>query len=297
MLLSRRDDGIHHEAPLPARKGRKTPREKMSHKASKLTVHKLELSSKVITEMLICVIVRSLEENAHNQMPSWEDKVSVFFSVTKPDIETGMYVRRLVKYAHCSRSAFIVALVYLDRLRDSYPMLALTEFNMHRLYITALMIAAKTLDDRCYSNAHYARVGGIATVSEINRLELAMLCMLEFCTYVFTEEYVTFVEQLSHLVIPKIPLPIARRISAKYKKRVNERFVRKLGLRKLQPMDGGVASSGSMVETTTECPATSGQHCAVARAIDEHFSKMNSCHPWQIVPFDGLRTERYSFAQ
>lgn len=123
------------------------------------------------------------------ETPSWENPISVFFSVTMPEIETKLYVKRLVKYAQCSKSAFVVALVYLRRLEEKDEVLAITAFNMHRLIITALMIAAKVLDDRCFSNAHYARVGGISTVQEINRLEIEMLQLLDHKLVVSSEEY------------------------------------------------------------------------------------------------------------
>lgn len=144
-------------------------------------------------------------------MPSWEEPVSVFFSVTKPDIQTGLYIRRLVRYAQCSRSAFIIGLVYLKRLEANDNKLVLSPYNMHRLLITSLMLAAKIVDDRCYSNAHYARVGGIATVKEMNRLELQMLALLKYDLFVSPEEYDFFVRNLhDNKVLPNSPSAITR---------------------------------------------------------------------------------------
>ena len=42
-----------------------------------------------------------------------------------------------------------------------------------------VVVAAKMLDDRVYSNAYYARVGGVST-QEMNRMEKSFIHLLEF---------------------------------------------------------------------------------------------------------------------
>jgi len=49
--------------------------------------------------------------------------------------------------------------------------------QVHRLLITAIMLASKFFDDVYYNNAYYARVGGISN-SEVNSLEMEMLRMI-----------------------------------------------------------------------------------------------------------------------
>eukprot|EP00171_Calliarthron_tuberculosum_P015141 IDg15141t1 len=158
-----------------------------------------ELSDDTVCRLMIFELRASMASIAP---PHWEDPLSVFFSVTEPAIEMHEYVRRLVRYANCSRSAFINALIYLQRLICVNPLLRLTPLNLHRLLTTAVVLAAKTLDDRCYSNAHYARVGGIATVGEMNRLELQMLATLRFRTFVSFNEYDLFVRSLAKRAPP-----------------------------------------------------------------------------------------------
>lgn len=198
-------------------------------------VDKHELSDETVITLVFVFIRKQLFANSHLEMPSWEDSLSVYFSVSQPDIETQMYVRRLVQYGHCSRSAFICAIVYLDRLRQTNSMLALTHFNLHRLYITAIMIAAKTLDDRCYSNAHYARVGGISTVQELNRLELNMLYLLKFRTYVTLEEYVSFVQQMSVHRPPSVSGCLKKQLCALRTNTVDAHYSKLLRLADLKP--------------------------------------------------------------
>ena len=54
----------------------------------------------------------------------------------------------------------------------------LTQANVHRLLLSALVLAAKFYDDIYYSNQHYAKVGGVSH-KEIDLLEYQMLCLLQ----------------------------------------------------------------------------------------------------------------------
>ncbi|KAL9429874.1 hypothetical protein AB3S75_025296 [Citrus x aurantiifolia] len=106
-------------------------------------------------------------------------KISVFHGLTRPSISIQSYLERIFKYANCSPSCFIVAYVYLDRFVQRQPSLPINSFNVHRLLITSVMVAAKFLDDMYYNNAYYAKVGGISTI-EMNFLELDFLFGLSF---------------------------------------------------------------------------------------------------------------------
>ncbi|KAG0286760.1 hypothetical protein BGZ96_009189 [Linnemannia gamsii] len=60
-------------------------------------------------------------------------------------------------------------------------------FNIHRLLITCLMVAAKFTSDLFYSNARYAKVGGLS-LPELNQLELVFLFTTQFDLNVKEEE-------------------------------------------------------------------------------------------------------------
>ncbi|KAG0320255.1 hypothetical protein BGZ99_004637 [Dissophora globulifera] len=55
----------------------------------------------------------------------------------------------------------------------------INSFNIHRLLITCLMVAAKFTSDHFYSNARYAKVGGLSLL-ELNQLELEFLFTTKF---------------------------------------------------------------------------------------------------------------------
>jgi Cyclin len=89
---------------------------------------------------------------------------------------------RIHKYASCSTECFILALIYIDRLIQRSNFL-LTELNVHRAVITAVLLAAKFFDDAYYNNAYYAKVGGVL-VSEMNGLEVDFLFRINFSLHV-----------------------------------------------------------------------------------------------------------------
>lgn len=146
-------------------------------------------------------------------LPTYSEPESVFFSVSKPDIPTPDYVKRLVTYTQCSPAAFVLMLIYLDRIAEANRRLHVTPFNMHRLLVTALTLACKVLDDRCFSNVHYAKVGGIPTAREMNRLELQFLSYLKYYLHVTPEQYQEKLGSLQNLISPPPPQEYVPQIS------------------------------------------------------------------------------------
>jgi hypothetical protein len=104
---------------------------------------------------------------------------------------------RVLKYASCSNECFILALIYIDRLIQRNNFL-LTELNVHRVVITAILLAAKFFDDAYYNNAYYAKVGGVL-VSEMNGLEVDFLFRINFSLHVTPDVFEKYrAELLSH---------------------------------------------------------------------------------------------------
>lgn len=63
-----------------------------------------------------------------------------------PSISIGKYLGRIYKYTGCSPSCFVVAFVYVDRLLYKYPGFLVVSFNVHRLMLSAVLIASKVLE-------------------------------------------------------------------------------------------------------------------------------------------------------
>ena len=120
--------------------------------------------------------------------PARDEKPSRFTAVKVPSISILDYLLRLQRYFACSSECFVLALVYIDRLIKRHSDFSVTQFNVHRLLVTAVMLAAKFFDDLYYSNGYYAKVGGVKC-SELNVLEVHFLRMVDWRLAVTTEEF------------------------------------------------------------------------------------------------------------
>ncbi|XP_022719772.1 cyclin-P3-1-like [Durio zibethinus] len=141
-----------------------------------------------VLSLLSSVLERSIQRNEKLlQGSKRKDVVTIFHGSKPPALSIGQYIERIFKYCKCSNSCFVVAIIYIDRFlqrMDAY----LTSLNVHRLLITSVMVAAKFMDDQCYNNAYYAKVGGVST-EEMNGLEMKFLFSLDFRLHVTTEVF------------------------------------------------------------------------------------------------------------
>lgn len=76
-----------------------------------------------------------------------QNKLTVFHGLTRPPISLGSYMERIFTYANCSPCCYAIAYIYLDRFVKLHPLLSIDSFNIHRLLITSIMVAAKFIDD------------------------------------------------------------------------------------------------------------------------------------------------------
>ncbi|CAL4886362.1 unnamed protein product [Urochloa decumbens] len=137
---------------------------------------------------------------------------SAFRATTKPGISVRAYMARIARFAGCSPACYVVAYVYLDRLlrRGRRLALAVDSYSVHRLLITAVLAAVKFMDDICYNNAYFAKVGGISLV-EMNYLEVDFLFGVGFDLNVSPETFADCCGVLqSELLCAEAPPPPLR---------------------------------------------------------------------------------------
>lgn len=153
----------------------------------------------------------------------WSDDATaaLFWGESAPEITVKDYVLRIAKYSGCSASALVVACVLLRRLvgglvRTAQGDFSVNAFTAHRLVLTCCVVATKVQDDVMedfsarlpksprdpnyspppVSNGEWAVVGGVSIV-EVNRLELALLSVLDFRASVGAAEFMEMLDELS----------------------------------------------------------------------------------------------------
>mmetsp|Transcript_38259 Transcript_38259/g.95793 ORF Transcript_38259/g.95793 Transcript_38259/m.95793 type:complete len:357 (+) Transcript_38259:50-1120(+) len=147
-------------------------------------------------EHLADLIGDMLQETvARNDMRGRKGTLASFEGKKKAPISPKDYVKRIMKYAGCSPCCLAVGVLYLERLKRRHNGLCLTSFNFQRLFLVAVMEAAKYLDDLYFSNKHWAEVGGFS-LEEMNGLELEFLFRINFYLSVQREDYDAMVGQL-----------------------------------------------------------------------------------------------------
>lgn len=119
------------------------------------------------------------------------ERLKPFHGVRAPSISIGKYIERIYKYTSCSPACFVVGFVYIDRVVHRHPDSLVVSLNIHRLLVSSVMVASKMLDDEHYNNAFYARVGGVST-SELNKLELELLFLLDFGVAVSSQVFESY---------------------------------------------------------------------------------------------------------
>eukprot|EP00928_Gymnodinium_smaydae_P045676 TRINITY_DN30407_c0_g1_i1.p1 TRINITY_DN30407_c0_g1~~TRINITY_DN30407_c0_g1_i1.p1 ORF type:complete len:388 (+),score=57.05 TRINITY_DN30407_c0_g1_i1:134-1297(+) len=107
-----------------------------------------------------------------------------------PDLSLMGYASRLSEYMRCEAPSFVLASIYLDRLLQQRKV-EVTQLSAHRLFLTAVVVAIKMHEDDYYSNRYYAQVGGIS-LSEMNRLEVRLLNLMDFRTHVTSQDYARY---------------------------------------------------------------------------------------------------------
>jgi len=114
-------------------------------------------------------------------------KVDTAWCITQPSCIKN-YVRGLI-YTEATAECFIIAVIFLERYLVRNPRTPLTANNIQLFYLTALTVAIKYVDDSYFNSEYYAKIGGVADVRTLNRLEMKFLFGLNFDLMVNDDEF------------------------------------------------------------------------------------------------------------
>lgn len=208
----------------------------------------------ILIKVLAAVLDRLVKSNA-SIARSDPGQVTKFHALKAPGICVEAYLERVHKYASCSNECFILALIYIDRLIERNNFL-LTELNVHRVVITAILLAAKFFDDAYYNNAYYAKVGGVL-VSELNGLEVDFLFRINFSLHASPEVFEKYKAEL-------VAHSINSGLSASHLSSVPSK------LPHILEVESGSNSASSSVVTTPELAQGQHQHIQQTHSIPAH---------------------------
>jgi len=104
---------------------------------------------------------------------------TIFDAVSVPAMSVQCYLVRMRRYTKFDFTVFLVAISYLDRLCQLGVSYCPTIHNIHRLLVTALLVASKATDDIFHGNGFMAQCGGISG-KELNKLEYELCRTLKW---------------------------------------------------------------------------------------------------------------------
>ena len=98
------------------------------------------------------------------------------------------FIQSLVDRSHVQVPTLMSSLVYLSRLQQKLPPVAKgMRCTVHRIFLAALILAAKNLNDSSPKNKHWARYSSVRgyegfgfTLTEVNLMEKQMLYLLDW---------------------------------------------------------------------------------------------------------------------
>ena len=123
----------------------------------------------------------------YQKLSSHTSKPLIYTSLYVPEISLSKYIERISTYSSLEDNVLISAIIYIDRYL-SISKVDLTSHEVHRLLLTAIVIAIKFHCDEFFDNAYYAAIGGI-TMEELNDLEKDLIEALDYRLYIEEELY------------------------------------------------------------------------------------------------------------
>lgn len=147
------------------------------------------------------LLAQSLEQTLIKSSITWaptcnifNHAISCFDSRIVPEISIHNYLERINLYTECSEACFIIAYIYIRRVLKGFGFV-LSKHNVHRLLLTSIVLAIKSIDDEYANNKIYAAIGGVE-LNELNTLEVSMLELLRYKTFVHHRSYFKTVNRL-----------------------------------------------------------------------------------------------------
>lgn len=112
---------------------------------------------------------------------------------TNINISLEKYILRLVKYTSVENSTLVYSLALIDNICSKR--LYLSYKNIFKLFLIALIISIKLLEDETYTDEHYAKAGGI-TVEEFAMLETDFLAIIDYNIVINESKYQIYLNSL-----------------------------------------------------------------------------------------------------
>lgn len=134
--------------------------------------------------------VKPLKRNQHHRKLS--STSSTIISPYSHSISLTNFIKNVINYSNVQTPTLMATIVYLNKLRNLLPANAIgMETTRHRIFLSALIVAAKSLNDSSPLNKHWTKyTDGLLTLEEVNLAERELLNILNWKTNITKEELI-----------------------------------------------------------------------------------------------------------
>lgn len=106
------------------------------------------------------------------------------------------FIQRLIEYSNVQTPTLMASLVYLNRMRNALPGNAVgMESTRHRIFLAALILSAKSLNDLSPLNKHWTKyTDGLMSQADVNSAERELIGLLKWNLTVSQDELVAVLQ-------------------------------------------------------------------------------------------------------
>lgn len=166
-----------------------------------------------LLSQIVSVINAILNKNRKSNIKLQSNTNFAFYSHKIPSISIDSYLKRIIdlalKTSSCkdNDSILISAFAYIDRLCKSKGNICLSDYNIHKIFLIAILLSIKFNNDQHYSNQSYAKIGGIP-LNELNMMEHEFFGIIEYELYISDDLYKTYERYLSNISLKNTRLHV-----------------------------------------------------------------------------------------
>lgn len=147
---------------------------------------------KAISKTLTLILDENMKLSNFDEIVQKQSK-NKFSTKKVPKISVYDYLVRIQTYSNIEKNTLIISLIYIDKLCHKNNIF-LTNYNVHRILFTAIIMAIKYNEDAYYDNKYYSEISGL-NLNELKVLESNFIQLCDFNLFVHDdifENYSTY---------------------------------------------------------------------------------------------------------
>ena len=147
-------------------------------------------SDQVLIDNIFSFLISLLKEN--KKLKNYKEIImaqenSIFNSKDFLYLSLKDFILYIQEFNDLENYILISAIIYLERFCKSSS-INLTEYNIHKLLFTSVLLNIKNYEDNYYDNYYYSKIIGIGN-KDLNKLEYSLLSILNFELFITKDEF------------------------------------------------------------------------------------------------------------